>query len=120
MASEFRLSCGEELKPGTQPLFFFRQEVKSFPMLSNTATPKYYGRFRDAVIRGEIPVCNEISMEMNRVDALIANPNYYYDDQAVDGFIKYCLSLWQGSGALCASPWPHDGKEHWRVARFSK
>ena len=69
-------------------------------MLSNTATPKYYGRFRDAVMRGEIPVCNEISMEMNRVDELIANPNYYYDDQAVDGFIKYCeneLTLTDGA-----------------------
>lgn len=58
--------------------------------LSNTATPKYYGRFRDAVIRGEIPVCNEISMEMNRIDDLIANPGIWYDDEAIDGFIQYC------------------------------
>ena len=58
--------------------------------LSNTATPIYYGRFRDAVIRGEIPVCENISMEMNRIDALIANPRYYYDDQAIQGFVKYC------------------------------
>lgn len=58
--------------------------------LSNTATPKYYGMFRDAVIRGEIPVCKEISMEMNRVDALIANPGIWYDDEAIDGFISYC------------------------------
>lgn len=58
--------------------------------LSNTAIPIYYGRFRDAVIRGEIPVCKEISMEMNRIDALIENPNYYYDDKAVNGFIKFC------------------------------
>ena len=58
--------------------------------LSNTATPKYYGQFRDAVIRGEIPVCKEISMEMNRIDALIDNPRYWYDDKAVEGFIKYC------------------------------
>lgn len=58
--------------------------------LSNTATPIYYGRFRDAVLRGEIPVCQEISMEMNRIDALIANPAYFYDDKAVEGFIKYC------------------------------
>lgn len=58
--------------------------------LSNTATPKYYGRFRDAVIRGEIPVCNEISMEMNRIDDLIANPGIWYDDEAIDGFIEYC------------------------------
>lgn len=60
--------------------------------LSNTATPKYYGMFRDAVIRGEIPVCETISMEMNRIDALIANPRYYYDDKAIQGFVKYCES----------------------------
>ena len=58
--------------------------------LSNTATPKYYGMFRDAVIRGEIPVCEEISMEMNRIDALIANPGVWYDDQAIQGFVDYC------------------------------
>ena len=58
--------------------------------LSNTATPKYYGKFRDAVIRGEIPVCAEISMEMNRIDALIKNPGVWYDDKAIDGFIAYC------------------------------
>ena len=58
--------------------------------LSNTATPKYYGMFRDAVIRGEIPVCKEIEMEMNRIDALIDNPGIWYDDQAVQGFIDYC------------------------------
>lgn len=58
--------------------------------LSNTAVPKYYGAFRDAVIRGEIPVNNEISMEMNRIDDLIANPGIYYDDQAVEGWIRYC------------------------------
>ena len=58
--------------------------------LSNTATPRYYGRFREAVIRGEIPVCETISMEMNRIDALIRNPRYWYDDQAVEGFIHYC------------------------------
>ena len=60
--------------------------------LSNTATPKYYGMFRDAVIRGEIPVCETVSMEMNRIDALIANPGIWYDDQAVEGFISYCES----------------------------
>ena len=60
--------------------------------LSNTATPKYYGQFREAVIRGEIPVCKEISMEMNRIDDLIANPGIWYDDQAVEGFISYCES----------------------------
>ena len=58
--------------------------------LSNTATPKYYGRFRDAVMRGEIPICKEIEMEMNRIDALIANPGVWYDDQAIQGFINYC------------------------------
>jgi phage terminase large subunit-like protein len=58
--------------------------------LSNTATPIYYGKFRDAVIRGEIPVCKEISMEMNRIDDLIANPGIYYDDQAINGFIEFC------------------------------
>ncbi len=58
--------------------------------LSNTATPKYYGQFRDAVIRGEIPICKEISMEMNRIDSLIANPGVWYDDKAVDGFVEFC------------------------------
>lgn len=69
-------------------------------MLSNTATPYYYGIFRDAVINGEIPVCKEISMEMNRIDQLIANPGIYYDDRACDGFFKYCeneLTLTDGS-----------------------
>lgn len=68
--------------------------------LSNTATPIYYGRFRDAVIRGEIPVCEEISMEMNRIDALIANPGIWYDDQAIQGFVNFCeneLTLTDGS-----------------------
>lgn len=68
--------------------------------LSNTATPRYYGEFRAAVLRGEIPVNREISMEMNRIDELIANPNIYYDDKAVDGFIKYCemeLTLTDGA-----------------------
>lgn len=58
--------------------------------LSNTATPKYYGKFRDAVMRGEIPINNEISMEMNRIDDLIANPGVWYDDQAIQGFVNYC------------------------------
>lgn len=58
--------------------------------LSNTATPKYYGEFREKVIRGEIPVCKEISLEMNRIDALIENPGIYYDDKAVDGFVSFC------------------------------
>ncbi|WP_300899394.1 terminase TerL endonuclease subunit [Turicimonas muris] len=58
--------------------------------LSNTATPIYYGQFRDAVVRGEIPVCKEVSMEMNRIDDLIRNPGIYYDDQAVEGWVKFC------------------------------
>lgn len=58
--------------------------------LSNTATPKYYGMFRDAVIRGEIPICREIELEMRRIDDLIANPGIWYDDEAIDGFISYC------------------------------
>lgn len=69
-------------------------------MLSNTATPYYYGKFRDAVIRGEIPVCKEISMEMNRIDDLIADPRYYYDDKAMDGYVQFCeneLTLTDGS-----------------------
>lgn len=68
--------------------------------LSNTAVPIYYGQFRDAVIRGEIPVCQEISMEMNRIDALIANPGVYYDDQAINGWISFCeneMTLTDGS-----------------------
>ena len=68
--------------------------------LSNTATPIYYGKFRDRVIRGEIPVCEEISMEMNRIDSLIASPAFYYDDEAVNGYVDYCnseLTLTDGS-----------------------
>lgn len=68
--------------------------------LSNTAIPKYYGEFRDKVLRGEIPVCKEISLEMNRIDQLIANPGVYYDNLAVNGFVDYCekeLTLTDGS-----------------------
>ena len=61
-------------------------------MISNTAVPRYYGEFRDKVLAGEIPVCREIEMEMNRIDALIADPNIYYDDEAVEGWIKFCES----------------------------
>lgn len=57
--------------------------------LSNKATPIYYGQFRDAVMRGEIPVNREISMEMNRIDALIENEGFYYDDEAINGFIDF-------------------------------
>ena len=68
--------------------------------LSNTATPKYYGQFRQSVLNGEIPVCKEISMDMNRIDDLIRNPGVWYDDMAVEGFIKFCeneLTLTDGS-----------------------
>lgn len=68
--------------------------------LSNTAIPIYYGQFREAVIAGEIPVCREVSMEMNRIDNLIRDPRYYYDDKAVEGYIKFCeneLTLTDGS-----------------------
>lgn len=68
--------------------------------LSNTATPIYYGQFRAAVLRGEIPVNREVAMEMNRIDELIANPGVYYDDEAVEGWVKYCeneLTLTDGS-----------------------
>ena len=69
-------------------------------MFSNTATPRYYGAFRDAVIRGEIPVSKEVAMEMNRIDDLIENPGVYYDDQAVEGWIRFCeceMTLTDGS-----------------------
>jgi len=69
-------------------------------MLSNTATPIYYGQFRDAVLRGEIPVCREIEMEMNRIDDLIRNPGVYYDEDAIKGFVNFCnkeLTLTDGS-----------------------
>lgn len=68
--------------------------------LSNTATPLYYGQFREAVLRGDIPVNREISAEMNRIDDLIANPNIYYDDEAINGFVAYCegeLTLTDGT-----------------------
>ena len=69
-------------------------------MLSNTATPKYYGAFREDVLSGEIPVCQEIELEMNRIDRFIRDPKYYYDDTAIDGFVKYCekeMTLVDGS-----------------------
>ena len=68
--------------------------------LSNTATPKYYGEFRDAVLRGDILVCKEIEMQMNRIDERIRNPRYYYDEDAVEGFVRFCeneLTLTDGS-----------------------
>ena len=69
-------------------------------MLSNTAIPRYYGQFREQVLRGEIPVCRTISLEMNRIDALIRNPQFYYDEDAINGWVKFCeneLTLRDGS-----------------------
>ena len=83
-------------------------------MLSNTATPYYYGLFRDKVLRGEIPVCKEISMEMNRIDDLIRNPGVYYDDQAVEGWIKFCeneLTLTDGSPVVLLDSFKLWGEE---------
>lgn len=77
-----------------------RPEAKDLIGLSNTAVPVYYGQFRDRVMRGEIPVCKTIEMEMHRIDDLIANPGVYYDEHAIDGFIKFCereLTLTDGS-----------------------
>ena len=71
--------------------------------LSNVATPKYYGQFRDAVINGNIPVCQNIVMEMNRIDSLIEDPSFYYDDEAVEGYVRYCeneLTLTDGSALV--------------------
>lgn len=84
--------------------------------LSNTAVPKYYGRFRDAVIRGEIPVCKQVSMEMNRIDALIASPKYYYDDKAAEGWIKFCeneLVLTDGSDLNLLDSFKLWGEQVW-------
>jgi len=84
--------------------------------LSNTATPKYYGEFRDKVLAGEIPVCREISMEMNRIDDLIANPGVYYDDEAVEGWIAYCeneLTLTDGSDLFLLDSFKLWGEQIW-------
>lgn len=84
--------------------------------LSNTATPKYYGEFRDKVLAGEIPVCREISMEMNRIDDLIANPGVYYDDEAVEGWISYCeneLTLTDGSDLFLLDSFKLWGEQIW-------
>jgi len=84
--------------------------------LSNTATPKYYGEFRDKVLAGEIPVCREIEMEMNRIDDLIKNPGVYYDDEAVEGWISYCeneLTLTDGSDLFLLDSFKLWGEEIW-------
>lgn len=82
--------------------------------LSNTAVPKYYGMFRDAVMRGEIPVCEKISLEMNRIDSFIANPGIYYDDEAIDGWVKFCeneLTLTDGSDLVLLDSFKLWGEE---------
>ena len=84
--------------------------------LSNTATPIYYGQFRDQVLSGEIPVCREVSMEMNRIDDLIANPGVYYDDEAVNGWIAYCeneLTLTDGSDLFLLDTFKLWGEQIW-------
>ena len=84
--------------------------------LSNTAVPKYYSKFRDAVIRGEIPVCEEISYEMNRIDALIANPGVYYDSDLVDGWVRFCeneMTLTDGSDFKMLETFKLWGEEIW-------
>jgi phage terminase large subunit-like protein len=91
--------------------------------LSNTAVPKYYGMFRDAVIRGEIPVCKEVSMEMNRIDRLIRDPRYYYDDDVVEGWIAYCegeLTLTDGSDLHLLDSFKLWGEEVWGWYYFEK
>ena len=75
-------------------------------MLSNTAVPRYYGAFRDAVLRGDIHVCKEVAMEMWRIDRLIESPGYYYDDRAVEGWIEFCENELTLSPA---GPLPGDG-----------
>lgn len=84
--------------------------------LSNTATPKYYGEFREKVLSGEIPVCRELSMEMNRIDDLIANPGVYYDDEAVEGWISYCeneLTLTDGEDLFLLDSFKLWGEQVW-------
>ena len=78
--------------------------------LSNTATPIEYGKFRDAVLAGEIPVCQEISQYMNLVDDLIASPEFYYDDSAINGFIAFCeneMTLTDGSDITLVTSFRH-------------
>lgn len=84
--------------------------------LSNTAVPKYYGMFRDAVMRGEIPICKEVEMEMHRIDDLIANPGVYYDDRAVEGWIRFCeeeMTLTDGSDLHLLDSFKLWGEQIW-------
>lgn len=90
-------------------------------MLSNTAVPKYYGEFRDKVLRGEIPVCKELSMEMNRIDALIDDPGMYYDDEAIDGWIRFCeneLTLTNGEDVELLDTFKLWGEQLWGWYRY--
>lgn len=90
-------------------------------MLSNTAVPKYYGEFRDKVLRGEIPVCKELSMEMNRIDALIDDPDMYYDDEAIDGWIRFCeneLTLTNGEDVELLDTFKLWGEQLWGWYRY--
>lgn len=90
-------------------------------MLSNTAVPKYYGEFRDKVLRGEIPVCKELSMEMNRIDALIDDQDMYYDDEAIDGWIRFCeneLTLTNGEDVELLDTFKLWGEQLWGWYRF--
>lgn len=90
-------------------------------MLSNTAVPKYYGEFRDKVLRGEIPVCKELSMEMNRIDALIDDPDMYYDDEAIDGWVRFCeneLTLTNGEDVELLDTFKLWGEQLWGWYRF--
>nr|DAV33660.1 MAG TPA: Large Terminase [Caudoviricetes sp.] len=90
-------------------------------MLSNTAVPKYYGEFRGKVLRGEIPVCKELSMEMNRIDALIDDPDMYYDDEAIDGWIRFCeneLTLTNGEDVELLDTFKLWGEQLWGWYRF--
>lgn len=90
-------------------------------MLSNTAVPKYYGEFRDKVLRGEIPVCKELSMEMNRIDALINDPDMYYDDEAIDGWIRFCeneLTLTNGEDVELLNTFKLWGEQLWGWYRY--
>lgn len=79
-------------------------------MLSNTAVPRYYGAFRDAVLRGDIHVCKEVAMEMWRIDRLIESPGYYYDDRAVEGWIEFCENELTLSGHVDQGK-PQSGKD---------
>lgn len=90
-------------------------------MLSNIAVPKYYGEFRDKVLRGEIPVCKELSMEMNRIDALIDDPDMYYDDEAIDGWIRFCeneLTLTNGEDVELLDTFKLWGEQLWGWYRY--